>query len=120
MENKNKFNKVLSLDKSMEISSMKDEWYNKVMMSTDFSQAAKGTGQDVCKCFFNSLWGTISHILQTNEMLIEEEKTMMIKHADLIEEHKLLEIKYESVLEQCKSLGIEIQEAGDDKTEEGS
>jgi len=112
-----KFAKVASLDKTVKISNQKAEFFNKIMASTDFKVAARGTGMDVCRCFFNSIWPTMARVLGDNEVLLEEQSTTLKRYADLDEKYKLLVIKHESVIEQCKSLGIEIQEEGSEKVE---
>ncbi len=90
-----KFAKVASLDKTVKISNQKAEFFNKIMASTDFKVAARGTGMDVCRCFFNSIWPTMARVLGDNEVLLEEQSTTLKRYADLDEKYKLLVIEEE-------------------------
>lgn len=105
---------IMQPDKNVQISNKKQEFYHKIMVSTNF-KPAKDSLQAV-QIMFNALWPTMERLLGDNEIMLEEQASILKRYSTLDEDFKKLVTKYESLKEQAISFGIDVQEEGSSET----
>ena len=96
------------MEKTVKVSSLREETYNKIMASCDFTRC-KDSLQAVNKMFMGC-WPTMERLMIDNEVILDDNAIILKRYADLDEKYKLLVIKYDKLKE---SIGIDLQKEGE-------